>query len=375
MTQNTKENSRRRMRIAIVGSRGIPGNYGGFETFAERLGLGLIELGQEVTVYCPAGSSTTDEREYHGIRRILIPNIPLKSFDKISSSLLSCFHAALSGCDIILLLGVAPAILAWLPRLTGKKLVVNIDGLEWKRKKWGKFASRYLKLSERLAVLFCHRTIADSEVIRRYVQNEYSKDSVYIAYGADPGVFEDEAVLERYGLKKHGYFLQVCRLEPENNSDIVIREYMQLKTEMPLVIVGDAPYSDNYKLALREMADERVKFLGAVFGENYNVLRSNSFCYIHAHEVGGTNPSLLEALAAGNCVVALDVTYNLEVIKDAGLSFSKEPGSLLAVFERLLTDPQLIRELRLRATERIREHYTWDKVISQYEGLFAQLLE
>jgi glycosyltransferase involved in cell wall biosynthesis len=364
----------RRLQVAIIGTRGIPGNYGGFETFAERLGVGLVELGHEVTVYCPASSSTTSAGEYRGITRRIVPNIPLKSVDKISSSAISCIHATFSSADIVLVLGVSPAILIWLPRLAGKKIVVNIDGLEWQRKKWGRFGAKYLKLSERLAVRFCHRVVADSMVIRRYVKDEYGKDAVFIAYGAEPPGDSDTSVLDRYGLTKNGYILQVCRLEPENNSDLVIREYGKVKTAMPLVIVGDAPYSDNYKKGLKTLAGDGVIFLGAVYGRNYDVIRSNAFCYIHAHEVGGTNPSLLEALAAGNCVLALDVAYNLEVIGDAGLPFSRSSGSLSAALEKLLQDGSQRAYLRQRATERIKEHYTWEKVVRQYQECFEDMM-
>jgi glycosyltransferase involved in cell wall biosynthesis len=365
---------REKIRIAIVGSRGIPGNYGGFETFAERLGTGLVERGHDVTVYCPAASSTTHEREYRGIKRVIVPNIPLRSLDKISSSVLSCLHAAFTHCDIILLLGVAPAIVAWVPRLTWKKLIINIDGLEWKRRKWGRFASGYLKFSERLAGLLCHRIVADSRVIQEYVREEYGRGSTFIAYGADIAVVQDESVLRRYGLKENGYFLQVCRLEPENNSHIVIREYLKVVTDMPLVILGDAPYSDEYKAYLRGMADSRVKFLGAVYGSDYEAIRCNAFCYIHAHEVGGTNPSLLEALGSGNCVLALNVPYNLEVIGEAGLSFSKEKGSLCHVLEHVLKHPQSMSEFRRKAVNRIHDEYTWDKIICEYERLFLETL-
>ncbi|MBP7527633.1 MAG: DUF1972 domain-containing protein [Syntrophorhabdaceae bacterium] len=365
--------NKRPLKIAIIGSRGIPGNYGGFETFAERLGLGLVERGHLVNVYCPAASSTTDERVYKGIKRTIVPNIPLKSLDKLSGSALSCIHASFSGCDIILFLGVAPSIFAWVPRLLGKKLLINIDGLEWKRKKWGRFASRYLKFSEFLGSIFCHRIIADSMVLKEYVLNEYGKEAEYIAYGADPGAVEGKDVLDKYGLKKNKYFLQVCRLEPENNSDLVIREYGLVNAELPLVIVGDAPYSDSYKNKLKEMADKRVMFVGAVYGRDYDALRSNAFCYIHAHEVGGTNPSLLEALAAGNCVAALDVPYNLEVIDNAGLLFSRETGSLAGILRHLLAEPATMMELRQKAVERIESYYSWDKIINAYEQLFINL--
>lgn len=361
------------LRIAIVGSRGIPGNYGGFETFAEKLGEGLVDRGHKVSVYCPSSSSAMDDTWYNGIRRVIVPTINTKSLEKISSAFLSCVHATFARYDIILFLGVSPSIFAWLPRLAGKKLVMNIDGLEWKRRKWGKFASRFLKLSEEIASVICHTFIADSREIQKYIKDEYGKESCFIAYGAIPGCHEDEAVLAKHGLTKRGYFLQVCRLEPENNTDVVIREYVQTKSDLPLVILGDAPYADNYKQSLLTMADSRINFLGSIYGHAYDVLRSNAFTYIHAHEVGGTNPSLLEALAAGNCVVVLDVPFNLEVIGEAGLSFSKTPGSLKKVLEYLQDHPDIIPPLQQKATERIQEHYSWEKVVSDYEALFLRL--
>jgi glycosyltransferase involved in cell wall biosynthesis len=373
MNAKTPKTDVKKIRIAIVGSRGIPGNYGGFETFAEKLGIGLVDIGYDVAVYCPSSSSSTDDRWYQGIRRIIVPSIHKKALEKISSSFFSCVHTAFSRYDIILFLGVAPALFAWLPRLTGKKLIMNIDGLEWKRRKWGRFASGYLKLSERFADAVCHTFVADSRAIQDYIKAEYGRDSAFISYGAIPGQYEDESVLAKYGLKKGGYFIQVCRLEPENNTDVVIREYNSVLTDMPLVVVGDAPYADSYKKKLYDMADGRVRFLGGVYGHEYDVLRSNAYCYIHAHEVGGTNPSLLEALAAGNCVIVLDVPFNLEVIGEAGLSFSKEPGSLKAVLMNLLTHPDVISDLRQKAVHRILEHYTWDSVISDYEKLFCNI--
>ncbi len=325
-------------------------------------------------MYCPSVSSTTSDRWYLGIRRVIVPTVRVKSIEKICSSLISCILSAFAPYDIILFLGVAPVMFAWIPRLTGKKLIINIDGLEWKRRKWGRIGSWYLKLSERLAHVFCHAFVADSRAIRDYIRAEYGRDAVYIPYGAIAGRHEDESVLARYGLRNGGYFLQVCRLEPENNTDVVIREYAAVTTDMPLVIIGDAPYADAYKKRLHENADERVRFLGGVYGHDYDVLRSNAFCYIHAHEVGGTNPSLLEALAAGNCVLALDVPFNLEVLGDAGRSFSKEPGNLKAALEDLLVHHEVMAAYRQKAVRRIEEHYSWDRVIRDYDRLFRSAL-
>ncbi len=363
------------MNIGIIGSRGIPGNYGGFETFAERLGLGLVRKEHTVTVYCSSALSRTNAKFYKGIRRVIIPCIPLKSLDKISSSFIACFHSVWADYDIIFFLGVSPVLFAWLPMMFGKKTVINIDGLEWKRKKWNRIASSYLKLSESLSGRLCHEVVTDSRVIKKYFKNEYGKDSTFIAYGADIQTFEDDIVLEKYGLKKNEYLLQVCRVEPENNSHIIIREYCQSEADMPLVIVGDSPYGQQYIEELKRMADNRVKFLGSIYGYDYDVIRSNPYCYIHAHEVGGTNPALLESLAAGNCVIVLDVLYNLEVIGDAGLSFSKAEGSLRQSLGQVLGNPQLVSEMRKKAVERIKDRYTWDKIIEKYEGLFHRMLQ
>jgi len=362
----------KRIRIAIIGSRGIPGNYGGFETFAERLSIGLVKRGHEVTVYCAASYSNTPEKFYQQVRRVIVPNVPLKSLDKISNSFLSCLLATFARYDLILFLGVSPVLFAWLPRMAGKKLVINIDGLEWKRQKWNRLSASYLKFSESLSGQLCHRVVTDSKVLREYFNEEYGRDSTYIAYGADVGRFADNGELAKYGLERNRYFLQVCRLEPENNAHVVISEYVKVKTDLPLVVLGGAPYGQEYKENLKSLADGRVKFLGGVYGKDYDVIRSNALCYVHGHEVGGTNPALLEALAAGNCVAVLDVPYNLEVIGEAGLSFSKEPGSLSSVLQSLLEDPQTISICREKAVDRIKTHYMWDFIISEYENLFFE---
>jgi glycosyltransferase involved in cell wall biosynthesis len=370
-----KSSEMKRIRIAIIGSRGIPANYGGFETFAEKLSLGLVERGHEVTVYCAASYSMTPVKTYRQVRRVIVPNVTMKSLDKISNAFLSCIHAAFSKYDLILFLGVSPVLFAWLPRMLGKKLIINIDGLEWKRQKWNRYSASYLKFSESLSGRLCHEVVADSKIIRSYFKEEYGKESVYIAYGADVGRYSDDGTLRKYGLEKNKYLLQVCRLEPENNAHLVIGEYKRVATDFPLVILGDAPHSDEYKVKLKDLADPRVKFLGGVYGSEYNIIRSNPYCYIHGHEVGGTNPALLEALAAGNCVAVLDVPYNLEVIGTAGLSFSRGAGSLSSVLEALLQNPQRIATYRERAVDQIKNHYTWDFIISEYENLFLGCLK
>ena len=368
-------NEKKRLRIAIIGSRGIPGNYGGFETFAERLSVGLVERGHSVTVYCAACYSKTVCREYRGVRRILVPTVSSKSFEKPSNSTMSCLHAAAMPYDIILFLGVSPVPLSWLVRATGKRLVINIDGLEWKRQKWSRFASKFLEACEVLSSVMCHEVVTDSQALQKYYNHRYGRESTFIAYGADVGRHEDDGTLKKYGLKAGKYLLQVCRLEPENNAHLIIEEYKSVDTEYPLVILGDAPHSNEYKQTLRRLSDSRVKFLGGIYGNGYDIIRSNPYCYIHGHEVGGTNPALLEALAAGNCVAVLNVVYNLEVIGPAGFSFSKDTGGMSSLIQQLLRSPEIVADYRKKAVERIKSHYTWDFIISEYEKLFLKSLE
>ena len=366
-------NIKKELKIAIVGSRGIPGNYGGFETFAERLSVALAKKGYKVSVYCPSAYSKINNKYFQGVKRIIIPTIPKKSIDKPLSSLLACCHLTFSDTDICLFLGVSPVLFSFLPRLFGKRLAVNIDGLEWKRKKWGRVASFYLKFSEKLAGIFCHEVVVDSMAIKEYYEKAYKKNANFIAYGTEIVNYQDTNTLAKYGLEKEGYILQVCRLEPENNTHIVIREFERVKTNLKLAIIGDAPYSGEYVKSLKKTKDPRIKFLGAIYGYDYKVLQSNAYCYIHAHEVGGTNPALLEAMGVGNCVIVLDVPFNLEVIGKAGFSFSKKEGDLAYKLQYLIDNPKIVKEYRQKAVKRVKENYNWDSIINQYESLFIRM--
>ena len=360
------------MHLAIIGSRGVPCNYGGFETFAQKLSISLVERGHKVSVYCSSLYSDSYQRYFKGVRRIVIPSIRKKSLDKPLYSFLSCLHASLSSYDAVLLLGVSGVVFSMLLRITGKFTVINMDGLEWKRKKWGPLGSSYLRFLEALSARFCNVIVADSRVIQAYFEKRYGKKPYYIPYGADTKDAIDEDRLKQYGLSSGEYFLQVCRLEPENNVHIVIREFEKTKTKKRLAILGDAPYSNQYISSLKNTDDPRIKFLGAVYEEDYKVIQGSAYAYIHGHEVGGTNPALLEAMAAGNCAVVLDAPYNLEVIRGAGFSFSKDEGNLSEVIDYLDQNPQVVIEYKGRALQRIAQAYTWDTVINAYEGVFEE---
>ncbi|HEY8461131.1 MAG TPA: DUF1972 domain-containing protein, partial [Blastocatellia bacterium] len=309
------------MKIAILGTRGIPANYGGFETFAEQLGTRLAARGHEITVYCRKHYSTTSEPSYKGVNLVVLPTIRHKYFDTVIHTLLSVMHAAPRRYDAILICNAANSVFSFVPRLFGTPTLVNVDGLERKRKKWNWIGRQYYLVSEWLSTFLPTAIVTDAQVIQDYYATRYGKESEMIAYGAEVARRACPERLLKFGLQPDRYALYVSRLEPENNAHMVIEAYSRVKTDMPMVIVGGAPYADEYIARLKSSADSRVKFLGFVFGEDYRALQQNAYCYIHATEVGGAHPALIEAMGAGNCALTLATPENVEVIGDAGIAY------------------------------------------------------
>lgn len=360
------------MKIAILGTRGIPANYGGFETFAEHLGTRLAARGHEVTVYGRKHYSTTIEKAYQGVKLVILPTIQHKYFDTVVHTFLSVLHAVRRRYDVILICNAANSVFAWIPRLFGTPTLVNVDGLERKRKKWNWVGRTYYLISERLSTFLPTAIVTDAQVIQDYYATRYKKESAMIAYGAEVARRANPERLLRFGLKPNQYVLYVSRLEPENNAHLVIEAYEKVRTNFPLVIVGGAPYAEEYIAQLKSTRDPRVKFLGFVFGEDYRALQQNAYCYVHATEVGGTHPALIEAMGAGNCALTLRTPENLEVIGDAGIVYDSA-DDLTAKLQQVLVDPSIIGEYRRRAMKRVTQHYNWERITDHYENLLAQL--
>jgi len=360
------------MKIAILGTRGIPANYGGFETFAEQLGTRLAARGHDITVYGRKHYSTTDELTYNGVNLVILPTIRHKYFDTVIHTFLSVIHAATRRYDVILICNAANSIFAFIPRLFGTPTLVNVDGLERKRKKWNWIGQTYYLISEWLSTFLPTAIVTDAQVIQDYYATRYKKESEMIAYGAEVARRAAPEKLLRFGLKPNQYVLYVSRLEPENNAHLVIEAYQNIKTDLPLVIVGGAPYAKEYIAELKSTKDPRVKFLGFVFGEDYRALQQNAYCYVHATEVGGTHPALIEAMGAGNCALTLNTPENLEVIGDAGIIY-KSAGDLTGFLQHVINDPTIIGEYRRRAMTRVIQFYNWEQITDQYEELLARL--
>lgn len=361
------------MRIAILGTRGIPANYGGFETFAEHLSTRLAARGHKVTVYCRAHYISPRQIEYQGVRLKVLPTIRHKYFDTVVHTFLSALHAVPRRYDAALICNAANAPFASILRLTGTPVALNVDGLEHKRKKWNWIARRYYLMAERLATILPTETVTDARVIQEYYLARHKTVSTMIAYGAEVERRPDPTV-RRWRVEPNRYVLYVSRLEPENNAHLVIEAFKRVRTAHKLLIVGDAPYAREYIKDLRQRArrDKRIVFTGFVFGRDYRALQQNAYCYIHATEVGGTHPALLEAMGFGNCVLTLAAPENLEAIGDAGIAYTDEKD-LTDKLQRVLRDGSLVHSYRNRAQARVIESYDWEYVVDQYERLFAKM--
>ena len=380
------------MRISLLGTRGVPAAYSGFETAVENIGTRLAARGHVVTVYCRPHMVEGRYRTYRGMRLVYLPTVRSKHLDTFVHTFLSTLHMAFLArphVAVYFIAGNSP--FAGLSRLLGVPSALNVDGLDSRRAKWGGAAKRYLRWAERAAPRLASAVITDSRSVQDLYRDEYGAETHYIPYGAElddpperqtgsasPGAPADSGsgILQTLGLTPRGYLLFVGRLVPENNAHVLAEAYALLQTDLKLVIVGDASYAEDYKARLTALAGEGVVLPGYVFGAGYRELARNAAVFVVPTEVGGTHPVLLEAMAAGNAVVVNDHAPNLEVIGDAGESYRGEDGAaaLAAVLAALLVDPDRIAELRRRARERARLLHSWDAVTDAYEALARTLV-
>lgn len=358
------------MRIAILGTRGIPANYGGFETFAEELSTRLAARGHNVTVYCRERHGLS---EYRGVHLVCLPTIHHKYFDTLAHTFVSSLDLMLRRADVALYCNAANAIFTILPRLTGIPVALNVDGIERKRRKWNVFAKAWYRMSEFLSTILPNRFVSDAEAIREYYKKTYGKHSLFIPYGADCSRVETKTMLDRLGLEPNGYFLYVSRLEPENRALEVREAFERTSATMKLALIGDAPHAQDYIQRVRDTRDPRIVMPGAIYGTGYRELGSWCFAYIHATEVGGTHPALIEAMGRGNLILYLETPENAEVCGDAGLSYRDEEGLRARVEQAIAMSEEERESLRASAAHRAAARYDWNAVTTQYENLLTSL--
>lgn len=358
------------MKLAILGARGIPARYGGFETFAEKLSTGLAGRGIDVTVYCediPIRQATYEgvKLEYLGIPRLG----PLSTivFD------VKCLWHARNRYDVVYMLGYGAAFFCFVPRIWGKQVWLNMDGIEWARTKWSRLAKFWLRSMEAVAMRAPSRVIADAEGIRDILESRYRRRPPIsvIPYGAHLSeIPPDHGPLAEWGLTPGAYYLVVCRLEPENHVLEILRGYAQSRTGLPLIIVGDHEADTPYVRKLNGMDDARIRFIGTVYDQNMlGTLRYYCRAYFHGHSVGGTNPSLLEAMGCGNAIIAHDNPFNREVAGSCALYFKSESDIPVLLDEMASWGSETRQSVSSAARQRIRECYSWDSIVERYRKL------
>lgn len=367
---------KRPLKVAFLGTRGIPASYSGFETFVEQLAVRLVERGCEVTVFNRYPFVPLTEPTYLGVRIIRLRTVQQKSLDTLVHTFLSCLCLPFVRPDVVYFCGVGNAIFCLASRVLGIPSVINVDGEDWARKKWSGFAVKWLKWSEGWACKFADVVIADSRAIQRRYAEVYKRETVFVPYGANIRLEErGTATLEKFGLRRDGYVLFCGRFVPENRAELLIKVFNTIETDLKLVLVGDAPYADDYKRELQELAGPNVVFTGYAFGDAYAELSRNCLFYVLASGINGTRPVLLDQMGFGNCVVVRNSASNAEVVADAAITFedSDEFDALRAVIVRLLGDRALVEEYRQKSVERVRAAYDWEKITDEYLAMFRAL--
>jgi glycosyltransferase involved in cell wall biosynthesis len=275
------------MKVAILGTRGTPSGYSGYEEFAEQIGCRLVERGHEVTVYCRAPMFKERPPTYRGIKLVYLPSIQTKHLSTYSAMALSVLHVLFHDYGVLFVCNVANSPFCLLPKLFGKRIAINVDGLEWLRPKWGTLAKRMFKFSAQIAKCTTNVLVTDAEAMRQRYLEEFNADSVAIAYGANIETSEHPEVLAQYGVKPGEYFLIASRLVPDNNADLIVEALSRVKTDKKLAVAGRVPYRSAFVERVRQVADERVLFLGHIDNSRHiKELHCNAYAYVHGHEFG-----------------------------------------------------------------------------------------
>jgi glycosyltransferase involved in cell wall biosynthesis len=361
------------MNIAIVGTRGIPNRYGGFERFAEQISTRFADHGHQVTVYCRRAFTSPDDVYDKRVRRVIVPSLHQKHLDTWVSTFFAAVHVAFSDNDVVLLCNVANSPFAYIPRLFGKPVVLNVDGLDRKREKWKGLGAQVLHFCEWMSSFSSSQLVTDAKAIHDYYLAKYHSDSVVIGYGSERP--NGDYNLNGLNLEPGRYVLYVSRLEPENNPDLVLRSWREIRSDWPLVMVGDNPYDAGYLERLKSLGDDRVRFPGAIYGDGYWALQKHAGVFVFACEIGGVHPALIEAMAASNPIVYLNTPENAETAGDAAIRYEKSEEDLTSKLQALLDDSAGREQLAMRAKQRADALYRWEAIAEKYERVFASLVK
>lgn len=369
------------MKIAVIGTRGIPTSQGGVERHVEELYARLAQ-NHDITVYCRNNYTPSNISEYKSIKVRRLPNLNTKHFDAISHTFLAACDTFRHDYDIIHFHAIGPNLLSFIPRIKRRaKIVATVHALDWQRAKWRMFAKTMLKLGERASVTFPDLTISVSNAMKEYLKEKYGRDTIYIPNGINKPALRQPAQIRDYSLKKHGYVLFLGRLVPEKNPHLLIQAFKDLKTDLRLVIAGDTSHTDTYHESLmKESAnDDRIIFTGIVGGDLLRELYSNAYLFVLPSSLEGTPITLLEALSYGLPTLCSDIEPNLEIVGRDGqyatVFHSEDLQDLKVKLSAMLADTNGIRVKAQKASEKIIDSYNWDKIAIQTERAYKTIIE
>lgn len=371
-----KSKKNRPLKVAIIGTRGYPYVYSGYETFVKEMGERLVARGLEVTVYCHRPLFEHKPQTVNGIRLVYMPCIETKNLSQLTNSFLSIIHVCFTKADVVFVANSANGPFGVFTKIFGKPSVINVDGLEWLRPKWKGLGSWYYRMASRLATKLFDQVITDSDEMQRIYLELFNAPSKMIAYGANPRMNSDERLIEKWNLETESYFLIVGRLIPDNNSDLIVKGFLKSNSKRKLVVVGDVPYQDQFATKMKGICDDRLVFTGYV--KDAEVLASlyhNTYAYFHGHEYGGTNPAMLKALGYGCAILALSTPFNQEMLQDGkyGWFFEKNVQSVIEIVDAAEKAPEKMKLLSEKSRDGLVQKYNWDFVTDEYETLFKKL--
>jgi glycosyltransferase involved in cell wall biosynthesis len=365
------------LKIAIIGSRGYPIVYSGYETFVKEVSERLVAQNIDVRVYCQKHLFTTRPKNVNGVELVYMPTVQTKSLNQLVHSFFCMIHACFSKTDVILVVNAANGPFGLISLLAQKKTLINVDGLEWLRPKWKGLGAAYFKFAAKLATLFYNTIITDAEAMRQVYLQTFKANSTVIAYGANIRHSKNPELINQFGLTPNEYFLIVGRLIPDNNSDLILEGFKKAHSNKKLVIVGDVPYQDAYAQNMKAQASDQILFLGYITdSEVLAELYHQSYAYLHGHEYGGTNPTMLKAMAYGCAILALDTVFNREMLENGqfGWFFQKTSDSVALYLQQAEHNPQAVQTLKEKARDGITQKYNWDEVTRAYVTVFKALM-
>ncbi len=364
----------RGLRIAFIGGRGVGSKYSGIETYYEEVGMRLAAMGHVVTAYCRTYFSPS-VGAYAGIKIVRIPTIRTKHIETILHTLLSTIHASFSDFDIVHFHALGPSLLSFIPRMFGKKTVVTVQGLDWKRKKWGWLAMTILRFGEYASVRFPNCTMTVSKTLQDHYRLHHKAETYFVPNGTKIRLRAQANLLETFGLETDQYILFLGRLSPEKNCHLLIEAYERLDTSVKLVFAGGSSHSDEYVRALREHESQNIIFLPWISGDALDAVLTNAMIFALPSDLEGLSLALLDAMGAGVCVLTSDIPENIEATSGAGFTFRRgDVADLTARLKSLISNPRLRQAAGESAVRKVQAHYLWEGIVQQIEQVYLTLM-